>query len=323
MSKGRPEITVIIPVYNRRSLLKLCINSLLKQKTSFKFEILIIDDCSTDGTRQLAAEFAKKNPKIKTILLKKKYGSAMARNKGIMASNSKVLAFIDSDCVAEKNWLQRLTKDLVSGKESVSRGYSKGFKGNVWQNITQEAYLDYQKSICRDDFAVSLDTRNCAVKKEIFDRLGGFRTKLAGDLDMSWRIYDEGDVILFVKNAIIYHKHRASLLEDVLVNARSASYVAIIMFKNRKIDGNYFRRVLFGAATPLVLISSFFLPIKWGIAIWIGILLIYGAFSLRGSHKIFWNRVLYKLLQAIGQGYGFTVGLVLIPFEWKLKRYKV
>lgn len=322
MSKGRPEITVIIPVYNRRSLLKLCINSLLKQKTSFKFEILIIDDCSTDGTRQLAVEFAKKNPKIKTILLKKKYGSAIARNKGIMASNSEVLAFIDSDCIAEKNWLQRLTKNLVRGKENVSMGYSEGFKGNVWQNITQETYLDYQKSICKDGFAVSLNTRNCAVKKEIFDRLGSFRTKLAGDLDMGWRIYDGGDVIAFVENAVIYHKHMASLLESVLANARSASYVAIIMFKNRKIDVYYFRRVLFGAATPLVLISSFFLPIKWGIAVWIGILLIYAAFSLRGSHKIFWNRVLYKLLQAIGQGYGFMVGLMLIPFEWKLRRYK-
>ena len=87
-------VSVIIPVYNNSKYLKECIDSVINQ-TYKKLEIIIVDDCSTDGSIDIIKSYNDK--RIKTIFHKKNKGSASTRNDGIKSASGRYLAFIDSD----------------------------------------------------------------------------------------------------------------------------------------------------------------------------------------------------------------------------------
>ena len=91
-NKAIEEISVIIPTYNRCDLLKRAINSVIKQTITPK-EIIIVDNSSTDQTYQMVSSLF---PEI-NYFIEKKRGVSAARNKGILESKSKWIAFLDSD----------------------------------------------------------------------------------------------------------------------------------------------------------------------------------------------------------------------------------
>lgn len=96
-------ISVIIPTYNRGHLIERAINSVLRQ-TYKKIEIIVVDDCSTDGTEEVMRQYTNNN-KIKYVKLDKNSGACKARNTGIKVASGNVIAFLDSDDEwDEKNW---------------------------------------------------------------------------------------------------------------------------------------------------------------------------------------------------------------------------
>ena len=116
-------ISVIIPVYNVEKYLKRCIESVLGQ-TFKKFELILIDDGSTDRSNEICQMYAKKDSRI-TILTKKNGGAASARNKGIdwvfENSNSKWIAFIDSDDWVESHYLELLYEAVIEKRTRISQ----------------------------------------------------------------------------------------------------------------------------------------------------------------------------------------------------------
>lgn len=90
------KISIIVPIYNVEKYLEKCINSILSQ-TYKNIEVLLIDDCSTDKSGQIAEQFAKIDNRCKYIKREKNGGPAAARNLGIKVSTGEYLAFIDSD----------------------------------------------------------------------------------------------------------------------------------------------------------------------------------------------------------------------------------
>jgi len=96
-------ISVIIPAYNREKTIVRSINSVINQ-TYKNIEIIIVDDCSTDNTFQIASSF--QDYRIRVIRLERNSGAQTARNKGIEIANGKWIAFLDSDDVWEPNKLE-------------------------------------------------------------------------------------------------------------------------------------------------------------------------------------------------------------------------
>jgi glycosyltransferase involved in cell wall biosynthesis len=104
------KISVIIPTYNRAKLITKSINSVLNQ-TFHNFEVLIIDDNSTDNTEQ---EIAKINDhRIRYIKLENKQGSNFARNFGIEKAKGEYIAFQDSDDIFHEDKLEKQLKNLI------------------------------------------------------------------------------------------------------------------------------------------------------------------------------------------------------------------
>ncbi len=93
-------MSFIIPAFNSESSLEACLHSLMAQVTKYPFEIIVVDDGSTDRTREIVLKFA-----AKTLTLKRS-GPAAARNAGIAAARGEYLAFIDADVVLSPDWME-------------------------------------------------------------------------------------------------------------------------------------------------------------------------------------------------------------------------
>lgn len=98
MCVSHPMISVILPVYNAENYLQECIDSVLAQSYE-NFELLLIDDCSNDGSARIMRENAAKDPRIKLFRNKQNRGVSVCRNLGIREAAGDYLAFLDSDDV--------------------------------------------------------------------------------------------------------------------------------------------------------------------------------------------------------------------------------
>ena len=110
MKKKQPFFSIIVPIYNVEAYLNDCLNSILKQ--SFKnFEVLCIDDGSTDGSKILAQEFEKKDCRFK-LFCKKNGGVSAARNLGLENAKGKYALFVDADDFIDRKMLKILYKKI-------------------------------------------------------------------------------------------------------------------------------------------------------------------------------------------------------------------
>lgn len=106
------KVSIIVPVYNVSEYLERCVNSLFQQKYK-NVEIILVDDCSTDGSRELAKKLAKKDSRCIFIQREKNGGLSAARNTGMEAASGEWLAFVDSD-----DWV---TEDYISAMYDIAQ----------------------------------------------------------------------------------------------------------------------------------------------------------------------------------------------------------
>lgn len=148
-------ISVIIPVYNSEKFIKNSIKSLLNQSLK-KFEVIIIDDGSTDNTVNIIKSF--NNPKIKIFFLKKNYGPATARNLGLKKAKGKYIFFLDSDDTIEKNTLKNLF--FIAKKKNFDFVFCdhKWIENNI--NLKKNFFsYNYSKEINKKDLIKYLESR--------------------------------------------------------------------------------------------------------------------------------------------------------------------
>ena len=100
------EISIIMPLYNAAKYLNECLGSVLEQ-TYTRFEVICIDDASTDNTFEILEKFQKEDKRIKILSNKERCGAALSRNKGMETAQGKYLAFLDGDDIFDKNMLNK------------------------------------------------------------------------------------------------------------------------------------------------------------------------------------------------------------------------
>ena len=183
----RPEVSIVIPTYNRSTLLRNAVESVLRQDTHWKFEIVIVNNNSTDDTEAVAQDLINQHPEKVTYVIETKQGNAYARNCGVKAAQANIIAFIDDDVTVESNWLRACMEVLTSHEELSFVG------GSVlpeWDEaapawLTSEhwaplALLDYGPSEFRisGNNPLGLLTANIAFRRNVFDELGMFSPDL-------------------------------------------------------------------------------------------------------------------------------------------------
>jgi len=181
------KITILVCTYNRCKTLTVAIESVVAQTLpqSIAWEILVIDNNSTDQTRQAVEDLQRRHPERIRYIFEPEQGISYARNAGIREARGEIIAFIDDDETAEPGWLQNLTANLYSGEWA-------GAGGRV---LPPSDFMPPRWLLGKNKFAsgplASFDLgpearqmeeppfgANMAFRKFAFEKLGGFRTDL-------------------------------------------------------------------------------------------------------------------------------------------------
>ena len=156
------SVTIIIPSYNKKKYITKCINSVVNQ-TYLDWKLIIIDDCSTDGTQEILKEFLN-NKKIEILFLKKNKGPSFCRNIGIRKSNSRYIAFLDSDDFWESNKLEDQLNFMEKNNIQLSFSDYFTFRGKqVIQRTNIKSELNYSDFIMNS----SINTSTMIIEKKI------------------------------------------------------------------------------------------------------------------------------------------------------------
>ena len=115
--KNRPIISIIVPVYNVESYLERCINSILNQ-TFKNFELILVDDGSTDKSGEICDSFAGYDKRIR-VIHKKNGGLSSARNVGLDVSIGKYIGFVDSDDWIDEFMYEKLYRNMIKTKSDI------------------------------------------------------------------------------------------------------------------------------------------------------------------------------------------------------------
>ncbi len=122
---ANPKFSIIVPAYNRADCLRNAVQSVLAQ-TDGDWELIIVDDASTDETLKVAKECAAGDERIQVLALSKNHGAAGARNKGIVLSRGEFVVFLDSDDRLEPALLERAASSFVDSDVGLVCGWGHG-----------------------------------------------------------------------------------------------------------------------------------------------------------------------------------------------------
>ena len=114
-------ISVIVPVFNTSKYLKKCINSLLNQ-TYDNLEIILIEDASTDNSKNILEEISLNNSKINVIYLSQNVGAAQTRNIGISVASGHYITFVDSDDWLEPDYIENYVNEIIKNQVDIVCG---------------------------------------------------------------------------------------------------------------------------------------------------------------------------------------------------------
>lgn len=195
-------VSVVIPTYNRSNLILRAINSVLNQTYS-NIEVIVVDDCSSDNTREIVQSIT--DERVKYLCLEKNMGACAARNKGIEAARGDYIAFQDSDDEWHLNKLEVQMKKMKNANADVSFcNFIKVSKSENNKNEfpvgIQEDFIDYENLIRK-----SIVSTQCIVaRKTCFSEIR-FDTNLP-------RLQDWDVILELSKKFSVYH------IDDALVN---------------------------------------------------------------------------------------------------------
>lgn len=209
-----PKFSIIIPVYNRIEEVDDLLKSLAGQKCK-DFEIIIVEDGSTDPCREVVANYSDEVD-IK-YYFKKNEGRSIARNYGMERSTGDYLIFFDSDCVIPPDYFAVLTQyletspvDCFGGPDAAHESFSNTQKAI---NYSMTSFLTTGGirggKVQLEKFTPR--TFNMGFSRRVYDKVGGFREMFSEDIDMSTRIRKAGFSIVLIRTAYVYHKRRLNM----------------------------------------------------------------------------------------------------------------
>lgn len=213
--------SVVIPTYNRRPILEKCLRALEHQQLRTDsivtgYEVVLVDDGSTDGTLEWLESHKSEFPHVRS-LSQNHQGPAAARNLGVEQAQGDTIIFIDSDLVVTEQFLQAHADALVKGEQALGsdRIFTYGAVINTcnFDNPTSEPYK------ITDFSAAYFATGNVAIDRKWLEKTGLFDTRfqLYGweDLELGVRLKQLGLKLIKCPEAVGYHWHPPFALEQI------------------------------------------------------------------------------------------------------------
>lgn len=199
------NLSIVILNYNNTKVIFKCIDTLLQYKNRYNYQIVVVDNMSTDGSyEKLEADY---NNKI-TLVRNNKNGCSSGRNLGVQNSTGKYILFLDSDeWILNKYWLDNYASILLENENVGVVGWGAGWfnsKGFAYKVVDVYEFKYMPPNIIARNDVGYLATCGFLMTKELFDKVGGF------DINYDPTCYEDTDLSLKIRNAnkeIYYSTH--------------------------------------------------------------------------------------------------------------------
>jgi len=320
--------SVIIPFYNRKDEIQELLESLEKQTLpKDQFEVILVDDGSTDGTKEWVGEFEKRSSINFDYVWKERGGPGATRNFGMENAEGNIFVFIDSDCTALPDWLTRIKNEFerdpsiqaFGGRDGARQEFSpllKAINYSMTSFLTTGGMRGGTKKRLAKFYPRSF---NMGIRRELYERIGGFGNLRHGqDIEFSHRILQSGAKVAYFSDSVVYHKRRKSLR----IFFRQVFNWGVARINLSRIDSAMLEPLHFAPAVGLwftlmfTLFALFYRPVFpfWLLFVSLVGILLFGC----GFHAaIKWKSVLTGFLvpvvmtiQIVGYGLGFTSAFI-------------
>ena len=223
-----PELSIVIVTFNSSEFIMPCLDSIFNNQDYKYFEVILIDNGSTDNTVSLV----KSNyPQVRLITNKENQGASKARNQGIEVSGGRWVLTLDCDVYLEKDFLNRLMTLAEKREESIGLFQPKILRADKKTIYSCGIYLSKLLSRFYDIGQDKVDSQKFNTQKYIFGACSAaalYRTKMLEDLkektgyfderffflvedvDLAWRAYKKGYKTVYVPEAVCYHSGNSS-----------------------------------------------------------------------------------------------------------------
>jgi O-antigen biosynthesis protein len=203
-----PRISVVVCSYNGSRTIRECLEGVTRIEYP-KFEVIVINDGSTDATARIAGEYC-----CRTITTRNA-GLGSARNSALQVANGEIIAFLDDDTIPDRHWLQYIAAALHATSHAAVGGPNIAPpSNNIIADCVDNAPGGPVHVLITDEEAEHLPGCNVAIRKSCLEAVGGFDPtfRVAGDdVDLCWRLRQHGWTLGFSAGAAVLHHRRHTI----------------------------------------------------------------------------------------------------------------
>lgn len=211
-----PQLSVVVTTYNRAAILAKCLDALLHQEGDPSYEVLVVDDGSTDETPAMLDALMADHARLR-VYRQPNGGRASARNSGIREARGEYLCYVDSDVFVSPGFVKAhldahaAFREKHPGRDCFVQGLS--------VNIDRLEDAFQVKIPPFDPSRAFFDTKNVSLRRAILSEVGGFDTGFVEygweDLELGVRLKERGVAIVRSRDANGFHFHPAFTVEDL------------------------------------------------------------------------------------------------------------
>jgi len=293
---SRLKFSVIVPAFNAEVILTACLEALLDQSTPIEYyEVIVVDDGSTDNTSKRAQQF-----NVKSIY-QINQGPAAARNRGAREARGEILLFTDSDCIPDRRWIQQMTLPFENPEVVGVKGAYKTHQNRLTARFAQAEFEDRYDRLQSQSPIDMIDTYSAAFRKDIFQEMGGFDESFPvannEDTDLSYRLVAAGHKLVFNREAFVYHTHPDTLLKYLRIKFWRGYWRMVVYgrYPDKAVKDSYTPGVI-KIQTLLMGLSMVLLALSWlmpsvlflTLMAWAGIVVSSLPFSFKTFRKDHW-----------------------------------
>jgi glycosyltransferase involved in cell wall biosynthesis len=327
---GERTVSVIIPAFNSEKTLEACLRAVFSSDYP-SFEVILVNDGSTDQTASIAAKFP-----LKLIDLAKNMGGAAARNRGVQAAKGDFLFFLDADITIEKDTLTKVVRTFVDRPEisALFCSYQKNTPSGNFCSTYKNLVHHFTHQTAREDAATFCGGFG-AIYRESFLRVGGFDEsyRYVGDIELGYRLYQRGYKIFLNKEIQVTHLKAYSPAELVRSDLlrRAIPWTQIMLEKRicRNDLNTRYENMASVFTTFCMLVMLPLIPFRPSLAIILPLLFLLLCFlNWRFYRFVYGEKGLWFLLRAVGanwfgylySGLGVVFGMASYSLQHVLTR---